>query len=88
MSISDFIENYNRIEDESIRSFSNYLVRAFAPITFNNLNFQTDIKSQNELWKYIDTQHEGRYFENMALLGGGITESEFELLQEAVDICM
>lgn len=63
-------------------------MRAFTPITFRNLGFNTEIKSKDELWKYIDTQHEGRYFENMALLGGGITESEFELLQEAVDICM
>jgi hypothetical protein len=61
------------------------VVRAFTPVTFQNLNFKTEIKSSNELWKYIDTQHEGRFFENMSLLGG-LTESEFELFQKAVSI--
>ena len=87
MNISDFLENYNRIEDENFRLYPNFLLRAFTPITFHNLGFQTEIKSKDELWKYIDTQHEGRYFENLSLLNGGLTAQEFELFQEAVNIC-
>ena len=63
-------------------------MRAFTPITFHNLGFQTEIKSEAELWKYIDTQHEGRYFNNMSLLNDGFTADEFELFKEAVDICI
>jgi len=51
------------------------------------LNFRTEIESSDDLWRYIDTQHEGRFFQNLSLLGGGLTESEFQLFQKAVDIC-
>ncbi len=51
------------------------------------MNFPTEIKSLGDLWKFIDTQHEGRFFQNLSLLGGGLTESEFQLFQKAVDIC-
>ena len=64
------------------------LTSAFAPITFFKSGFQTDIKNEDELWKFIDTQHAGRYFFNLALLNGGLTQSEFELFQKAVDICI
>jgi hypothetical protein len=86
--MSNFLVNYNRIESENFNSYSNYLLRAFTPITFHNLGFQTEIKSEAELWKYIDTQHEGRYFNNMSLLNDGFTADEFELFKEAVDICI
>ncbi len=88
MNVSDFLENYNRVEEESFRSYPNFLLRAFSPVTFHNLGFQTQIKSEGELWKYIDTQHEGRYFDNLSLLNGGFTADEFEIFQEAVDICI
>ena len=59
MNTSDFIEKYNRDESESRELLTNFLVKSFAPVTFGDIGFQTKIKSQNELWKYIDTQHEG-----------------------------
>ena len=88
MRIRNFLERYSQIESESFNSYPNYLLRAFTPITFHNLGFQTEIKSEAELWKYIDTQHEGRYFNNMSLLNDGFTVDEFELFKEAVDICI
>ena len=88
MDVSDFLKTYNRIESESFSLYPNFLLRAFTPITFQNLGFNTEIKSKDELWKYIDTQHEGRYFENLSLLNGGLTAQEFELFQEAVNICI
>ncbi len=88
MRTPNFLEHYNQIESESFNSFPNFLLRAFTPITFHNLGFQTEIKSEAELWKYIDTQHEGRYFNNMSLLHNGFTSDEFELFKEAVDICI
>ena len=70
MNTSNFIENYNRIENDNYLLSPNFLLKAFTPTTFHNLGFQTEIKSRNELWKYIDTQHEGRFFQNLSLLGG------------------
>lgn len=88
INISDFIDNYDLIENKSLHKYPINLTSAFSPITFHKYGFQTDIKNQDELWKFIDTQHEGRYFANLALLNGGLTQSEFELFQIAVDICI
>lgn len=57
-------------------------------LLFFKYGFQTDIKNRDELWKFIDTQHAGRYFANLSLLNGGLTQSEFELFKTAVDICI
>jgi len=86
--ISNFINNYDLNEDKSFRRYPMDLTNAFAPITFLKYGFQTDIKNDDELWKFIDTQHAGRYFVNLSLLNGGLTQSEFELFQKAVDICI
>jgi len=86
--ISNFINNYDLNEDKSFRRYPMDLTNAFAPITFLKYGFQTDIKNDDELWKFIDTQHAGRYFANLSLLNGGLTQSEFELFQKAVDICI
>jgi hypothetical protein len=84
---SDFIENYDQIERKSSCLFPNIILKSFAPTTFHALNFPTEVKSSDHLWKFIDTQHDGRFLKNLSLLGGGLTESEFQLLQKAVDIC-
>jgi len=88
MDVFDFLKTYNRINQESVRLYPNFLLRAFTPITFHNLGFETEINSKDELWKYIDTQHEGRYDENLSLLNNALTADEFELLEEAIDICI
>ena len=86
--ISDFINNYDLNENKSFSRYPMDLTNAFAPVTFLKYGFQTDIKNNDELWKFIDTQHAGRYFANLSLLNGGLTQSEFELFQKAVDICI
>lgn len=88
MNVADFIQNYSQVENENLSLTPNLLARAFVPVTFRNLGFNTEIKSEDELWKYIDTQHEGRYDENLSLLNEALTADEFELLQEALSICI
>ena len=88
MNVADFIQNYSQVENENLSLTPNLLARAFVPVTFRNLGFNTEIKSENELWKYIDTQHEGRYDENLSLLNEALTADEFELLKEALSICI
>lgn len=88
MNVADFIQNYTQVENENLSLTSNFLARAFVPVTFRNLGFNTEIKSENELWKYIDTQHEGRYDKNLSLLNYALTADEFELLKEALNICI
>jgi hypothetical protein len=88
MNVTDFIQNYSQVENENLSLTPNLLARAFVPVTFRNLGFNTEIKHENELWKYIDTQHEGRYDENLSLLNEALTVDEFELLKEALSICI
>jgi hypothetical protein len=88
MNVTDFIQSYSQVENENLSLTPNLLARAFVPVTFRNLGFNTEIKHENELWKYIDTQHEGRYDENLSLLNEALTADEFELLKEALSICI
>lgn len=88
MSVANFIQNYSQVESKHLLLTSNFLARSFTPGAFRDLGFNTEIKSENELWKYIDSQHEGRYDKNWSLLNEALTADEFELLKEALSICI
>ncbi len=46
MNVADFIQNYRQVENETLSLTPNLLARAFVPITFRNLGFNTEIKSE------------------------------------------
>ena len=75
------MSDYKRKENEAIKKFSPYILREFHPVTFNRFGFQTSINDQRELWKFSDSQHEFRFNDNLSLLGGGLTLSEFSQLK-------
>jgi hypothetical protein len=75
------ISEYKRKENEAVKKFSPYILREFHPVTFNRFGFQTSINDINELWKFSDSQQEFRFNDNLSLLGGGLTSSEFSQLK-------
>lgn len=75
MGTNKFIKNYDLLESKAWKSKSNLIIAAFAPVAFQNNGFRTDIESKDQLYKYIDTMHNGRFSQNMFLLGGGINNS-------------
>jgi hypothetical protein len=86
MEINEFIQNYGILESKACKSKSNLEVSAFTPVAFQNNGFRTDIESKDQLYKYIDTMHVGRFSQNLFLLGEGLTTPEFELFKESVKI--
>ena len=71
MDTNEFIKNYDLLESKACKSKSNLTIAAFAPVAFQNNGFRTDIESKDQLYKYIDTMHNGRFSQNLFLLGGG-----------------
>jgi hypothetical protein len=64
MEINEFIQNYGILESKACKSKSNLEVSAFTPVAFQNNGFRTDIESKDQLYKYIDTMHVGRFSQN------------------------
>lgn len=86
MDTNEFIKNYDLLESKACNSKANLIIAAFTPITFQNNGFRTDIESKDDLFKFIDTMHNGRFSQNLFLLGGGLTTPEFELFKQCVNI--
>jgi hypothetical protein len=84
--IDTFIQQYNNHQIDSIEKFPPYVVREFTPLTFLSVNtsYRTEIKKSTELWKFADCMQETRYEENLQLLGGALSQREFDLSQEIV----
>ena len=59
-SINDLISSYNSLQEKAIASTPIYSARAFTPLTFSAYNFQTVIRSPDDLWKFADSQQEAR----------------------------
>lgn len=71
MDINKFIKNYDLLESKACKSKSNLTIAAFTPVAFQNNGFRIDIESKDSLFKFIDTMHNGRFSQNLFLLGGG-----------------
>jgi methylase of polypeptide subunit release factors len=78
---TELLREYNRRESEAIALTPVYLARAFSPMTFNAYNFSTRIESENELWRFFDSQQEFRTRHYLqTVLGDKIKTSELEML--------
>jgi len=83
------IETYEAQERKAIAQLPNRVVEMVQPVTFSTVGYPTRVSGEKELWKYLDCMHETRFeqdFEN--LIGGGITESEFELLKKTATLAL
>lgn len=72
------IDAYERAERDAWEKLSNRFIRAFRPTTFIARGFPIQVYSEQELVRYIDSQHAeciDRYFYRN--LTGGLTELEF-----------
>ena len=63
-----------------------YKIRAFAPHTFHRFNFQTDLCSPEDGWKFFDSQQEFRFGSIASrYLSEGLSLTERDLLES---ICL
>jgi len=76
------IAEYEHLEQEAIKKFSNRIIEAFQPVTFQELGYPVRITTEADLFKYIDVMHETRFENDFFHLLGNLTKNEFELLQK------
>jgi hypothetical protein len=76
------IDRYFELNLKATEDLSPFVVREFSPSTFHRFNYSTEIRQKSDLWKFADCQHENRFNENIDLLGGAISQREFEWIKE------
>lgn len=75
------VEQYNKNEKEGKAELSNRFLEAFQPEVFEKLGFPTRVNSNKEVFRYIDSMHDGRlkyYYNNFDMKP---TEEEFQSIK-------
>ncbi|MBI3853372.1 MAG: hypothetical protein HY298_24255 [Verrucomicrobia bacterium] len=81
------VEEYNIKESAAVAALPNRVVEMVSPVMFSSEGYPTRLRSDSELWKYLDVMHETRFERDFAtLFGGGITEQEFALLRRVAQL--
>ena len=73
------VECYNKQEEDSKRNLSNRFIEAFQPEIFQEVGFPGRIKNEVELYRYIDSMHDGRLRHYSEIYGPTI--EEFEMIK-------
>jgi len=47
---------YNEAERAGVEDLPLWLIGAFQPVSFNQLNYQTRVENERDLWRFIDSQ--------------------------------
>ena len=77
------VVEYNTAEETAISHLPNRIVESyFLPLSFLKTSYPTRVRNESELWKYVDVMHSLRFENDLDdLMGGSLTENEFELLK-------
>ena len=77
------VEEYNQKESAAVAAFPNRVVEMVNPVVFAAEGYPARVRSDSELWKYLDVMHETRFERDFANLhGGAITEKQFDQLRQ------
>ena len=80
------VAEYERIEQAAMAQTPNRVIEAFQPVTFLQLGYPVRIRSEAELFKYIDVMQETRFENDYSNFIGGLTAKEFELVQKLTSL--
>lgn len=73
------IAQYNSEEALAMLDLPNNLIAAVCPKVFNLINYPTRISTQEEMWRYADVMHEGRFAKDFQeLLTGSLSHPEWK----------
>ena len=75
----NIVEKYNQAERVGLATVSNRAIESFSLEVFNTLGYPCRIDNESELWRYHDSMQEGRFKENLQLIGS-YSEREFDLV--------
>jgi len=79
MLMSNIVDKYNQAERKGRATVSNRAIESFSLEVFNTLGYPCRIDDESELWRYHDVMQEGRFKDNLRLLGK-YTDDEFDLI--------
>jgi len=80
------VEEYNKAEEEAEINIPNRILEASRPECFLDTGYPIRVKNIQSLFRYLDVMHELRFEEDFdVLIGGGLTEEEFELFKEITE---
>ena len=77
--MSNIVEKYNQAERAGRATVSNRAIESFSLEVFNAVGYPCRIEDESELWRYHDVMQEGRFKDNLRLIGN-YSEHEFELV--------
>jgi SAM-dependent methyltransferase len=81
------VRDYESRENAAVSELPNRVVEMVSPVTFASEGYPTRVRSESELWKYLDVMHETRFERDfVSLFQGGLTEREFALLRRAAQL--
>ena len=76
--MSNIVDRYNQAERAGRATVSNKAIEAFSLELWNTLGYPFKVESESELWRYHDSMQDGRFKQNLRLIGS-YSEHEFEL---------
>jgi len=79
--MSDIVEKYNQAERAGRATVSNRAIESFSLELWNTLGYPFKVDSESELWRYHDSMQDGRFTQNLRLIGS-YSEHEFDLITE------
>ena len=77
--MSNIVDQYNQAERAGRATVSNRVIESFSLEVFNATGYPCRIENESELWRYHDVMQEGRFKDNLRLVGK-FTDDEFELI--------
>ena len=82
--MSNIVEQYNQAERAGRATVSNRAIESFSLELWNTLGYPCRIDDESELWRYHDVMQEGRFKENLRLIGK-YSEHEFDLVTKTAN---
>ena len=82
--MSNIVDKYNQAERVGRAIVSNRAIESFSLEVFNTLGYPCRIDDESELWRYHDVMQEGRFKENLRLIGK-YSEHEFDLVTKTAN---
>ena len=77
--MSNIVSNYNQAESAGRATVSNRAIESFSLELWNTLGFPFKVDSESELWRYHDSMQDGRFKENLQMIGS-YSEHDFDLV--------
>ena len=77
--MSKIVDTYNQAERAGRATVSNRAIECFSLEVFTTLGYPCRIEDESELWRYHDVMQEGRFKDNLRLIGK-YTNDEFDLI--------